>query len=608
MAIFERIGVDGRPFVPIAQETVDLLESITPVEKAMAVPYMVIWQIDPTTGKPIHSDDYGNPTSPLSLQTVVPPAFGAPVDVRFRERPPVSIRRMSAKTQNPRDLITYRQIELQFMVHRPDVIFGEADPTIDSFVSMITPGSVFAMRYGWRAGAGVKNGLINGEGFHNDQVRPRTNVPGNSTIRFVVTNYNFKINPDLEIEINVSAQEDGEFNSRQALIVPQTKFQIVSTLISISTVRDPYQDPPGQSITQKIQDKTKNQIYKTKRKQRSQNGLPDVVSFEDLANVFLAPALTDAYVSIGYNEPTLVLCDLNERCGEPAPQYTLQKKDTTHSAPNIGDFCMPVKEAEKILTDMLAAGKQLTLYNFMFPLMNVLNSPETWDRTKAAKDSSGAQNNTLPRLAVRSVIAGKNVTFYVYDQEREFTKFSPSDHPTRYELLGGPPTRQRVKEVCRQRSVPYISFLRGNSYIQDSSFSVVLDEKMKAIMIEDYMDRTRSQVVDAQIKTKLNTGIDPRQLLYSSSITGKISMLGNFAFDIASLVWLDFGIVRWDGPFVVREIEDIIEPGSFLTQILLYSTGDDPLGTQGRFDQQPTGIAPVAPKRTASFGPGSLKS
>src|SRR5690606_8017238 len=107
--VFERLtGNDDRPYVPFSQTAIEQLEWITATEKAQAVPYVRIWQVDARTGMPVNGrqDDPSEPVAPLNLQTTAPPVFGSSAVDRLRDRPPVSLDRISIKTEAPRGDIT----------------------------------------------------------------------------------------------------------------------------------------------------------------------------------------------------------------------------------------------------------------------------------------------------------------------------------------------------------------------------------------------------------------------------------------------------------------------------------------------------------------------
>ena len=124
---FKDAGPNDKPVrqVPVS-EALQALEQIPAADKAQAVPYALLWEINQTTGEPMHGKD-GIPSNPLSLILTQSPKFGASINnvdkSRFRERAPVSLERISIKTENPRGLIIIRTVNLSFVVHKPDVIF-----------------------------------------------------------------------------------------------------------------------------------------------------------------------------------------------------------------------------------------------------------------------------------------------------------------------------------------------------------------------------------------------------------------------------------------------------------------------------------------------------
>jgi hypothetical protein len=578
MPQFDDLPATSRPFLSISQDVIDVLESVTAAEKAQAVPLMRIWRIDPRTGDPVHGRD-GVPSAPLSNKMVEPPMFGATLDspeIRFRERPPVSMERVSIRSEAPRGVITYRTVELTFVIHRPDVLFGEIDRDADNWSDLLIPGNVFALEYGWRASRGVKNELLNGEGFSDPHPSPPVVVPAVSRIRFAVTNYTFHISPDNQISISVSAYEDGEFNLRQAVLgasAVRARVANAPPRILISPATEAYNED-GLRVVESLQKMVGEDL-------RSRADKRGNVLFRDVCDVLFARTIDDTYRELGYNPPTLWLGFFNERAGRPAPKFT----STDMSGRPLGDFSIPLRMVETVFSNLLKTGDQLTLYNFINPFLTFFRDPRNWDRSQARIDKDGSQRHTIPQVAIRSIINGKTVAVYIFDIEREFTKFAESDRMTNEELLGGPATRERVRSVLRQRGIPLITFQRGLSYIETSSFDVMNDDQIKSILMRRYLQPTRSDVLDISKRLKLDRAVDPRQILYSSAIQGEITMLGNFALDVFGLVWLEFGVSAWDGPFYVMSREDVISPGSFTTKVGFRSAGTDPLGTQGRIDK-----------------------
>ena len=568
-----------RPFLSISQDVIDVLESISAAEKAQAVPHVRIWQVDPVTGAPVHADEGGRPTRALSNQLSEPAAFGRPGDAQFRERPPVSLERITIKSDAPKGVITYRQIEMSFMVHRPDVIFEDATGDHDTWSSLILPGSVHVLEYGWSASDGVKNGLLSGVGLSDPTVKPPINVPAISQIRFTVTNYSFRILPDNQISVSVSAFEDGEYTLRGAALgsppAPETDSNRSPYALPKEVPLEAYNER-GLAAIENIQRRLGDDL-------KGRTDAAGRVKLSDLLDVVFAPAIEEAIIGkLGYRDLSLILGDFNERVGLPVERYDFRPVTTSPGGKWIGDFAIPLKDVRELFSKLVSSETQpITLYNLLVPFLMVLRDPRTWDRRQGKKDEFGRDALTIPQVFVR-VIANpvtRAATLYIFDAEREFTKFSESDYK---KGVSDKLTRRELRETLRKKGVPMITFGKGNSYIADANFEVVADENIKSILVRRYLRPTRAQALDVNKKMKELRLPDASKVLYSSSIQGDIVMLGNFAFDLFGLVWLDFGVPVWSGPFSVRSREDVIEPGSFVTKIGFISEGSDPLGTQGR--------------------------
>lgn len=548
-----------KPFLSISQDSVSMLEGITSAEKALSVPLVRIWEVDPNTGKPAHADSNGNPKLPLSVKFNSPPRFGESLDndaERYRERPGVSLERITIKNDAPRGFITYRTLELSFMVHRPDVIFEPLSSDGDTWSSLIIPGTVHVIEYGWRSGSGVKNGILNGLG--------EGPIPAISRVRFTVTNYNFTMMTDNQIHVTVSAIEDSEFNLRQIELTGPKQTEVRK--IKKRNPVDVYSDK-GQPLLGELQKRIDD---------LSQRGEGGLVKVKDILDVLFVPAISNAYKEIGYGEPKLYLGDFNERVGTPIERY---RKASSNF---IGDFQIPMKDVRDLFARLIVKEhQQITLQNFITPLFEIFRDPRTWDRKKGKKDEAGNDVHTIPQIFMRTINnpAKNSAAVYIFDAEREFTKFTESD----YYNFKKNPTREQLKKILKDKGVPFISFGKGNSYLFESQFEVVNDDQMKSLFINRFYAPTRDKLTQKPSKEqKLNRIPDASKVLYSSAIQGDLNMIGNFAFDMFGLVWLDFGVPVWSGLFNVRAREDTIEPASFTTRISLVSEGIDPLDTQGR--------------------------
>jgi len=567
------------PFTKVTQESVRMLESITPAEKGQSVPYLKIWQINPFTGKPVHMDQAELPKNPLSIKLVQPPTFGMPVNstgFEMRERPPVSLQKIVINTQCPRGLIMYRKLSMSFVVHRPDVIFQETQDDADTWSSLISPGTVFGMKYGWTASAGVKNGLLNGEGIEDNSVL----IPAMKEIRFQVTNYNFTINADMEFEFSIEALESGDLHVRRTIIdmreddkaqARQKGNEVDKNLAKTTDIVDPYTED-GKQILKSVQDKIKS-LQKDDGYDKGSKGIPATIKFESIVRVLFADSLEKAYSNAGFRGKIKILIgSFNSRAGFTSPAYGHEDQ----SGHSIGDFKFPYKEIEQEFIRITKAGQELTVFNFMKPFLAKFNTPAIWDNSKKS-------NSKIPEVILKTMSNKGNVNIYFFDVKEELIKFDSKEEENT--LRSTAKTRADIKKELDNK-IPMVSLLKANSYIQDAKFSVQSDDKLKSIFIRRYFgdQQTKKDVTSkTDISKKMNTAVPPIEVLYSSAIQGDLTMIGNFVFDTFGLIWLDFGVPRFSGPFFVMSKEDVIERGNFSTKIHVYAAGTDPLGTQGRY-------------------------
>lgn len=586
---FTVMGENDKPFSPGSQAAVDLLESITPADKAQAVPYVMMWEVNPSTGQAMHANTDGSPKRPISVVYVEPPKFGSHSinpDATFRERPPVSLERISVKTQNPRGTILYSVIELAFTVHKPDIVFeehinedGSHVGDTDSWSSLITPGQSFALEYGWSSSIAVKNGILNGDGYSNKQTG--VIIPGRRQIRFVVTNYKFAIQRDMSIKFTVKAFEMGEFNLRQAFIVPPPQKEGApdhSALVKKNAELDPYaNDRNGLDLLLK---KFQDRVEGSSAVENSQKKGGKSVPFGLIFDVIFAEQIETAFKDVGFQLGGIFIGRFNSRAGKPALKYSAGADINDQP---ISDFMIPLSDVTKIFKDLMATGTRLTVYNFIEPFIKLFSEPSIWDRSGEADSTS----NTIPNIAIRSITRkmrdGKTeVFFYVFDMNREFTKFAPDDSK---KLPRQATSRDDVRKMVTGAGIPFISMRRANSFIETSEFDAQQDEQMAGIFINRYHgDRhvNREQKVSSPDVAGKENRAPAAQQIFSPVLRGTLGLLGNFVFDAFNLAWIDFGIKRWDGPFNIYELEDVIERGSFMTRVSVYSAGTDPLGTQGR--------------------------
>lgn len=573
---FQRADKDQRAYFLANQEAVGLLEQITALEKGQAVPYIKIWQIEPGTGKPVNvAEDGVTPKAPLTLKSIEPPRFGATSDIQFRERPPVSLDRLSVKTNSFRGAITNQAVEISWTVHRPDVIFGDPIPGVDNWSTIITPGLMHVVEYGWQSSG--QHPLLNGDGYMSTSGGKRISIPAKKRVVFTVIDYSFKITPDLQFKIVTHAVENGDLHLRTATLAglfhpnEEANQQQRSSNHQVDTAQ-PIQ----------INDKSVKQLFddlqnRLKQVPRGRNipGVGSVIKFQDFADKFFAPTLDRILTQqMGFKTVNLWMGNFNKRAGLTSKRFG----SNNMSEASIGDFEVPLDWIQKQFQEVVKTGINLSVTNFVTMFTHLFQADEVWDRTSPALDKFGIENYTTPDVRVKTVMNGDTIDFYITDVKSEVVRFTESDREKGGENL----TTDQIREKLKSSNIPYVKLLKANSFILDSNFDVVNDEQMKAILIKRYNAPTREQFVQEPTAQRRAAAPAPQQLIYSSAIVGQITMIGNFCFDTFAMIWLDFGVKNWNGTFFVNEHEDVLERGSFITSVSVQATGEDPLNTQGR--------------------------
>lgn len=581
----------GRAYFKSNNKAVDLLGSITAADKASSIPYVNIWQID-DKGQPVHPDQDGKPIQSIMIQTIEPPSFGRSVDQFdiFRERPPVSLESIKIKNEMSYGMIMWRKIDLSFVVHRPSVIFGEGSGQHDAWSSLLSVGNMHTMEYGW-AGAS-QNPFLNGDGMV--EKGGGNEVEGRKRINFVTVNYSFSIGSDGQISIQISALENGENT---------LSLMTLGDIDNISAPTNPKKkhrvgDPISIDGMQKIQ----NDIHKLSTKEFKKYG--NSIALGDILDKIFAPLIKGAFSKSGYAGTTnLRLGFFNGKC--PAARKNF---GGTVAGGSIGDFMIPEKTVKTILAEIVKTGAQLKLMDTLQRFLNVAIDPQSYfdseltdsEKKQVKKDSNQnrevegiktaaiLEKHVMPDIKVKIASfkeGGKlNAYFYIFDLKEEIVRFNPQDRFDKDKK----PSRDEIKKVLDEHGIPIISFRNGLSFVQDARFEVEQDPAIKAILIQEGYKNAQNpqEITKMNSAAKKDNAIDIRKLLYSSALQGTITMFGNFVFDTFSLVWLEFGVKQWDGPFYAMGKEDSVSRGEFSSQITFRSAGDDPLGTQGRPTQE----------------------
>jgi hypothetical protein len=353
----------------------------------------------------------------------------------------------------------------------------------------------------------------------------------------------------------------------QAFVIP-TASSVSNGKLKTADPKDAYSKEAQKNI-KSLEKIIKEKIFDSDNVKPGSKGYDDLIEFKTVCDVLFAPIISKAYTSLGYNTPSLFLGAFNKKAGSLVGKYGGKPM----SDKSIGDFTIPRREVAATFAK-LRDNTQITLGNFIREFTAKIMNPEVWQRSKGA-DEIGAV------VRVRIVTNKKQVAVYIIDLNRELTRFFSTDKKDfAKQLAGAKPTRAKIRDELRKKGVPMVTLGHSHSYVQDASFNVMNNDPVKTLLMKRALDEParvdKTQKTELEQKTK---EANPK-LLYSSAIQGEITMLGNFAFDTFGLIWLDFGIPVWSGPFFITGRVDNIDRSGFTTTISVYSSGEDPLGTR----------------------------
>jgi hypothetical protein len=555
-----RRGPDVKPFAGTSQEPLRLLQSVTPVELASAVPFIKITKVDFRTGR-VATD-----VPPLMYDLVRTPVFtdfGSDSD-SFIERSNVSLLSMNVKSQMPNGDIMYREVTLNFMVHRPAVMFDR-----DSKVpwrEILEEGNSFILEYGWKADPTIcRNPLFNGLG-HVD--RAGTAVLSTRTTLMYVYRWLVNLMPDGQVSVTVNAIENGDLALRDARFSDafESAFGGVPTLFGVIQ-RSGTDAENAQRVRALLDGLPRIQS----------RGRTELVSMGDILDRIVAPVVEKVMRKhAGYdpNSPVeFLLADFNARVGKQSDGYG------SRMPRSIGDFLVPLPKLREELSRDFASGRSMTLQNFIRIIIGFINSDEGWSR-----DVGPTRPIVALKLSTVTTAEGVKLVFALFDRRSAADTMAGLQRiPVQQQ------TKERIRSALVEADVPTIEFGRADSVILDASFEMQPNPLLQSIQVEEANFTRKDRVQATQmpdVESRRGQSV-PREIVPVSILEGDITFQGNFIFDPPSVVWVDFfGSRAISGIFNILEQTDSFEPGKFTTTLHLISEGRDPLNTRGRLTDQ----------------------
>lgn len=590
----------ANPFAGVSQLPMRMLYSLSPIELANCVPIVRITKID-SRGRPDTS------VRPLMYDLVQTPQYGATggfgTEAKFAERALVSLNSLRLEYRQQYGPMMFRDVTLEFTVHKPEVVFNRAENI--PWRQIMVRGGLFSLEYGWTADPSVvKNGLFNGIGI----VTPEgLVVRSTQTVLLNVHWCEYRIGPSGEVTVTVQAFENGDIALRQSKI--SDVMEEVRALEAIRRLPRPA-------------DRDRSAVAEAKR--RDQRASTDVINsllasitpiveknrktyvrLGDVLDRMVDPLVRASvanfgYVGVGPEGPvSLLLGDFNPRAGRQSREYG----GGSMAGLDIGEFKIPFDVLRDRISKFFAIGRHFYLYDFIVMLINGVNATAGWAQPRpdeaVEKPELILKSDTLPNGDGTS-----RLVMVIYDRK---IVSRAADQISRIPLEKQ--TRENIMRKLSEANIPVIEFGRAGSLILDASFQIQPNPALQSIQIDqaysDQKDRVQQNLMP-DVDGRQGAARDGDLVVPASILEGQITMLGNFASDVFTLVWIEFfGASEISGFFSINGKTDTIEPGRFISEFKFISEGIDPLNTRRRmtereFDEQERAARELKEKAAAA--------
>jgi len=610
----------------ITMDGVAQLKQISAADKAKAVPYVKIWRVIRGTNEAAGPE--------ITTQFWDVPKFGTSMGSRFGERPAMSLESVTIKNVNPRGFILYREVDIQIKVHRPDQVFNNLSDNSNALASLMTPGNVHMLTYGWQGGTnsmlstGIpvyhKDGELHPEekamrerakaSGVPDTVPSKYTAPAKASVRFTVVTYDFSISPDSQIDITIKGFEDGELNVREAALFDQrgmpkpdvAEYQKMDDKEKAKAVQTHLK-----SMIAVLTNKLNDPLAAIEKDVKTDKGVvikEKFIAMKDVMKILFSDPLSKAMTNLGYRHIHFYTGFFNKNAPITVSSYLSQDLAIDHApwkamGMPIGNFMFKLSDVTKILNDVVTTKGQITVYNIIGKLFAIMQNINLYQKNKKSQIPGSVPEMHL--VPIYNPDAAGYVQIWIVDRKRYLTSLDPdlneftvdSDaNKSKYR------TGLEVQSKVESMGVPFISMYDANSFLAGAKFNIVADEMMKSIFIRRNMELNRGQITGEHQNTIVTAdGEMDSSLLFRSAIKGDLTMIGNFAFNIMGLMWIHFGIRAWDGFFYVMSKTDKIDKTGFTTSITVQAEGSNPAGAS-------TKTKPVETTQIAAeaFGYGAM--
>ncbi len=549
----------ANPFAKNSQETLEILESITPIELASCVPYVKIEKIE-RSGAP--STD----VRPLMYDLIQAPRFGGAEDSfgidsdTFIERSLVSLNSLQVEFQQRYGQDLVRMVTLTFTVHHPGIVFDRASKV--AWREIMMPGKTFTLEYGWRGDPNlVRNPLFNGDGHITDSGQV---LKPSQFLLLSIHTYNLTTMTNGEVKVVVQAMSNGD------LALRESRFSDAFESGIRESAEVAYDDVENIKVLKGLL----NRLVKNPGK-----GQGEYVLMGDILDRIVAPMMVDAGKKWGYKSVDLLLGKFNRDAGPQSQAYYGEPMADR----GIEDFRVPVHVLMDKLQKHVAGGRALLLYNFVSEIIQFMNGEGPW----AGGDYE--QPNVLMKSETVKTDNGIRLIFIVHDIKVGSHPFGKMEEGKNRIALDKQ-SKETIFQKLRDLGVPILEYARAGTLITDSSFNLQPNPLLQAIQVDEAHKGRKNRVQSATMPDTESRKGQARagQLIIPISILeGSLSMHGNFALEVFGRIWIDFyGSKEISGCFSVMSKTDVIEPGTFKSTFKVMSEGIDPLNSRNQEDEK----------------------
>lgn len=553
------------PIYNFDQSFINGLNSVTAIEKGQSIPYISL-KILGASGEILQDLNLSFFHKPFSAEQINK-------DLRYSERPIMSLKGLELKTDNASGYLYYTNVVLNLKIHRPDMLGSTF------MVALLFPGMPFLLEYGWNS--------------------PNSFLDTKDALLMSVKTYNLTFDESGQVDLTI---EGTAFNER----FNNTLVGDTSVIPSKSTTTNKQELDGIDSFKNKLNVYTS---YLSEMAQRSDSAINDYSIFKeftenyttnedksrgDISSKFSAKLkLLDEvssqtnFGSSAKNIKTVTLHDIvytlcNDTFESLGSAFhgvknlkvvygSFNSKAGRYANKSIAEFPIDLKVFREKIKSGRDSGRYVPTIEFLLNTLqsaflenkdylqsdltpkvsgnadqkpDTFNKPEVVSHFISRRDSNG---DLVMELYIVDIRSGLPITTF---QLNSIKKTS---------------SENAKKLVIGETDFPVVELGHANSFIKNISLTQVSDQYMKAALIarmtSDRMIGQRSKI--AQKNRNTAAPVTPLQF----PLQGSASVLGHPGWKPFRAFYLSSGFFLSDGVYKIQSVKHVLSPEGFNTEI-----------------------------------------